>query len=144
MRPQFDERDAEILRAREATYNKIEGARVGDWLDMLDGTQRRFTHDWDEHGLQTTCGGTHPCAGDQSFYFGDGYASFSGSLDPCVPREKIEATGETRVAGVWFFHHDSAGAGRGVRAEIPFRVFREIERKTIAPTSDASRFGARK
>lgn len=124
MRPEFDERDAAILRARQVTFAKVEGARVGDFIDMRDGTRRRFTHDWGE-GLQTTCGKGHPCAGDQSFYFGDGFASFSGSLDSMIPREQIEATGEHVNGGVWFFHHDSAGAHRGVHAEIPFRLFRQ-------------------
>lgn len=120
--PYFDERDIEIARQRLAEWNERQGPRVGDWVDMLDGTQRRFTHDWG-HGLQTTSGNQ---PGDASFYFYGHCMSFSGSLDRTIPRNRLQDTGDFREGRAWFFHHNQAGAHRGVHFSVPCRVFRQI------------------
>ena len=117
---EFDNRDAEILVSRQAAWDKRDGARVGDWVLMRDGTTRRFTHDWGD-ALQTTT----VAFGLGSFYFGDGYMSYSGALDPGVDKSAIRATGEVREADAWFFHHDFAGAHRGVHVKVTARVFKE-------------------
>ena len=116
-RPTFDERDTEILQAREAAYNARQGPRVGDFIRRQDGQLARFSHDWGD-GLQSSAGG--------SFYLGNGYGSFSGSLDPMIPQDRIQPTGELLLGWFWFFHHDFAGAGRGVNCEMLCRVYREI------------------
>jgi hypothetical protein len=121
MRPQFDERDEEILRAREAIFNRVAGPRVGDFLRTADGVLR-FTHDWGD-SIQTTVRAKHPCYGDASFYLSDGYASFSGSLDPAIDKKILIDTGETMPGSFWFFHHDHAGAERGVSCSMICRVF---------------------
>lgn len=119
--PDFDEKDIEIARGRLSTWNERQGPRVGDWVDMLDGTQRRFTHNWGD-GLQTTCGN-----GDSgSFYFAKGCMSYSGGLDPSIPNGQLVDTGETRLGCAWFFHHDHSGAHRGVYFKAPCRVFRQV------------------
>jgi hypothetical protein len=82
----------------------------------------RFTHDWGD-SIQTTVGAKHPCHGDASFYLSDGYASFSGSLDPAINKARLRDTGEMLEGSFWFFHHNFAGAGRGVYFRIPCRVF---------------------
>ena len=124
MRPEFDDKDAAILAERIAQWTKRNGPRVGDFVHMPDGTLRRFTHDWDD-SLQTTCGGSHPCAGDQSFYLGKGFMSFSGSLDSSIPLERITwMPGEIKEGGCWFFHHDFMTAHNAVYAKVPCRVYK--------------------
>jgi hypothetical protein len=122
VRPEIDERDREILADRQAAYERRPGPRVGDWVLMPDGSARRFTYDWGD-GLQTTCGD-----GDAgSFYIGDGYLSYSGTLDHTIPRERLrECPGDALPGRVWFFHHDWHRADNGVHFEIPFRVFQVL------------------
>jgi hypothetical protein len=119
--PDFDEKDAEIARDRLAIWNARQGPRVGDWVDMLDGTQRRFTHHWGD-SIQTTCGNVE----SGSFYFYGESMSFSGSLDPAIPINRLQDTGEIRHGRAWFFHHSQSGAGRGVYFTVPCRVFRQV------------------
>jgi hypothetical protein len=123
MRPQFDEHDAEILSNREAAFNRIHGPRVGDFLKMPEGFLR-FTHDWSDK-IQTTVRAKHPCYGDASFYLSDGYASFSGSLDPAIDKASLRDTGEKMLGSFWFFHHDCVGAGRGVHFTINCPIFEQ-------------------
>ena len=124
MRPQFDERDGEILRAKEQAFNAVPGPRVGDFLQTPDG-MLRFTHDWGE-SIQTTVHAKHPCYGDASFYLSDGCASFSGSLDPAIDKAKLCDTGRTEQGSFWFFHHDHPGAERGVYCKMVVRIFELI------------------
>lgn len=122
MRPQFDDRDAELLVERERNYNQIPGPRVGDFLRVPDGFLR-FTHDWGD-SIQTTVHAKHPCHGDASFYIGiDGHVSFSGSLGPAIPKDKLRDTSTKQSGSFWFFHHDWAGAERGVYCRLDCRVF---------------------
>lgn len=125
MRLTFDERDAEILHKRETAFNLVSGPRVGDFLRTADG-MLRFTHDWGD-SIQTTVRAKHPCYGDASFYLSEGYASFSGSLDPAIDKKSLRDTGEIMQGSFWFFHHDSAGADRGVSCAIACRVFEIAE-----------------
>lgn len=110
-----DERDHQIVAARLAALDEREGPRVGDFVIFADGVIRRFSHDWDEHGLQTSDGG--------SWYLGDGYISFSGGLHPTIKRDTLTLAAEHRDAAVWIFHHDMAAAHRGVHVTVPLRVF---------------------
>lgn len=125
MRPEFDARDAEILAARIAAWDGVDGPRVGDFVEMPGGEVRRFTHDWGD-AIQTTCGVMHPCANDASFYFGGTYMSFSGSLDPALPKAKLRDTGKVRQGRAWFFHHDHMTAHNGVHVEVPCRVYEYV------------------
>ena len=130
MRPQFDERDCAIRAERIAMRESREGPRVGDFIEMLDGTLRRFTHKWND-GLQTTyiwqTGADKGKPADASFHLSaDGSLSFSGSLDSSIPFASIEPTGETRDGAVWFFHHGEMKAHNGVHTTVPCRVYRQI------------------
>lgn len=118
-RPEFDARDGEILAANIAAWNKREGARVGDWCRMPDGEMRRFTYAWDD-GLQTT---HNRIGGLGSFYFGGGYMNYSGCLDRIIAHERIFPTEETKPGAAWFFHHNQAGAHKGVYFNVDCRVF---------------------
>jgi hypothetical protein len=124
MRPQIDDTDRAAFSLRVEAWNKRTGPRVGDFIEMLDGTTRRFAHNWDEHGLQVTCGD-----GDKgSFYFDRaGVMSMSGSLDPTIPLERIEElTGKRRSGWCWFFHHDFPQAHSAVHFTVPCRVYRQV------------------
>lgn len=116
--------DGAILAERSFCYGAKAGPRVGDWVEMLDGSVRRFTHDWGDE-IQTTSGSEWG-RGDQSFYLGKGYCSFSGSLDRAIPKGQLVDAGEQRQGSVWFFHHNETRAHNGVRASMPFRVFRQV------------------
>lgn len=115
----FDDRDEAIRQARVVIWQTRSGPRVGDYVEMADGTLRRFTHDWGDE-IQVSCTW---CGG--SFYFGHGRCDYSGALDPAIAKADLTDTGTLRDGPVWFFHHDRAGAGRGVDCTIPCRVYRQ-------------------
>jgi hypothetical protein len=120
----LDGRDSELLAARFRRWERREGPRVGDFVIFGDGDVRRFTHDWDEYGLQTNTGGGE--AG--SFYFAaPGVMSYSGGLEPCVRRETLALMGDRLDGRCWFFHHDYPGAGRAVPALVPCRLWASSE-----------------
>lgn len=112
----LDDRNLEILRRNLEALDKHDGPRVGDFVEFADGVVRRFSHDWDEYGLQTSDGG--------SWHLGNGFLSFSGSLHPTVSRETLTRADEIRSGSAWIWHHDWSGASRGVDVTIPLRVFR--------------------
>jgi hypothetical protein len=117
------ERDFHILAARIQKLNERQGPRVGDFVIFPDGTELRFTYDWSDvgGGIQTTC----RTLKDSSFYFTQsGHCDYSGALDSDIPVAALEETGETRLGSVWFFSNDSPRAHNGVKAKVPFRVYR--------------------
>jgi hypothetical protein len=124
-RPQFDHHDAEILEERVTKLNKRSGPRVGDFVRFPNGTVHRFSYIWDfEDGSDILA----QTADDGSFYLTEcGGVSFSGSLYRGVPGESLTRTDEKRNGEVWFFHHNSAGAGCGVHAFVEFRVYETSE-----------------
>lgn len=102
----------------ERTCLRLESTvpQVGDYVIFPDGREERISHDWGEPGVQTSVSG--------SFYLGDGYASFSGALNPLIPTERLVDTGETKPGSFWFFSGDYARADNGVDVEAPCRVYR--------------------
>lgn len=119
-RPEPDERDRDIIARRLAALDQDQGIHIGDYIDFADGVTRRLSHVWhDDYGVQTSDGG--------SFYLGDGFVEFSGSLHRPVPHRTLTSTGERRPGGIWVFHHDWHEAGNGVHDVIPFRVYRCTE-----------------
>jgi len=44
--PDLDARDLDILTRRQEGLDRRQGARVGDFVRMPDGTLRRITHCW--------------------------------------------------------------------------------------------------
>ena len=120
----LDERDRQILWERRHSIELADEPRNGDYVIFADGTTRRVSHvygaDWgDMAGVQTSDGG--------SFYLGNGYVSFSGSLYPSVKMTTLTLTAEQRPGSAWFFHHDWAMRDNGVDVTIPFRVYRCTE-----------------
>lgn len=118
------ERDFDILTSRIKKLNERQGRpRIGDFVIYPDNSERRFTYDWTDvgGGLQTTC----PTVNDASFYLTkSGHCDFSGALDDALPLNELEETDERRLGAVWFFSNDHAKAHNGVRAKIPFRIYR--------------------
>lgn len=112
-----------LLEKRSRQRQEATGPLVGDFVLFPDpkaeGVTReeRISHDWGEDiGVQTSRGG--------SFHLGDGFTSFSGSLNPVVPLEKLIDTGEVRQGRFWFFSGNWPRANNGVDVEAPCRVYR--------------------
>lgn len=111
----LDGDDLKILADRKEAFNARPGIRVGDYVKFSDGVIRRVSFLTPEGGVQTSRGG--------SFYLGNGWVSFSGSLFQPVPSGTLKRAGWQSPGSVWFFHHDYASAGNGVDAKLQFRVF---------------------
>jgi hypothetical protein len=119
MRPVFDERDAIILARKQIAFDTSVGPRSGDVVEFANGIVRRVSHIWPDEAdpdLQTSDGG--------SWYLGDGYMSFSGTLHRSVRASTLTDTGETREMPAWFFHHDFHQAHSGVEVMVRVRVYR--------------------
>ena len=112
----------EMLENRSSQREEAEKPLVGDFVIFTNLSTpehehaERISHDWDEYGVQTSPGG--------SFYLGDGFASFSGTLNPTIPTGELEPTGETRQGSFWFFSGDYHAAGNSVHIEAPCRVYK--------------------
>ena len=117
----LDDQDAVILRDRSIALGRLQGVRVGDFIRMKDGSERRITYHWGER-VQTT---DHGKAG--SFYLGDGYISFSGGLDSAIPLDRVRLIHHIgRLGRVWFFHHDQWRAHNRVDGWLDFRVYEQV------------------
>lgn len=111
----LDSRDAEILTSRTAALDARDaGPRCGDYIRYSDGVLRRVSYVWPD-GVQTSAGG--------SWYLGNGFCSFSGSLMRSTPLDVLTLTEDTRLGAVWFFHHDHWTAHNSVNADVSFRVY---------------------
>lgn len=115
-----DERNAQLVAERMEELESQGGPQVGEYVRFLDGTLRRISYHWKDGegwdgGVQTSDGG--------SFHLGRHGVSFSGSLYSAIPTEALRETDETLPASVWVFHHDFAGAGRGVDTSVEMRVW---------------------
>lgn len=116
MRPTFDERDASIVREREALFNEYEGPRVGDYIEFSCGKLRRISYIWPLGDAQTTDHG--------SFHLSEsGRLSMSGSHFLSVPSSSLTDTGRTMPGLVWIFHHNEIRGHYGVETNINFRVY---------------------
>lgn len=115
----LDQLDLELREQRIAAREGHEGPRVGDFIEMEDERLLRFSHDWDDAGLQVSEGGR--------FYFDhEGFLAFSGSLEPIVPLAHIQETTKMLLGHCWFFHHDIRVRDGGVDTIVPCRMYREV------------------
>lgn len=116
-----NKRDPEIIISRSKKFIGREEPSVGDFVIMLDGEKRRLTHDWGD-SLQTTWGADS--GNSDSFYLlDDGNVSYSGSLDPSIPKNKMTLTGYG-VARFWCFHNNVARAHSGMSFWCKVRVWK--------------------
>lgn len=111
----MDDRDLEILIDRQAKLSAIKEIKQGDYVRFADGIERRVSHVWYDGGIQTSAGG--------SWYLGEGYMSFSGSLFPIVPAETMRRTEEKKPGSAWFFHHDYAVRDGGIPVMVNCAVW---------------------
>jgi hypothetical protein len=111
----LDAIDQEIIRKLIIARDQNGEPRIGDYVRFSTGELERFSHDWGD-GLQTSAGGSF-------FLCNNGGASFSGGLNPCTSADKLEQTDAELPGSFWIFHHNVAGAGRGVHFKIPCRVY---------------------
>lgn len=114
-----------LFKKREKEYNQIKGIRVGDWVKEKNGDFSRVTYIWrDEKGkpFQIQTGGQK----HSSFYLGDGYMSYSGSLEHGFEpdKEKVVQLKDSEDGLVWFFRNDYATAHNSVEYMMKFRVFK--------------------
>lgn len=118
-----------LLATRAKARLEYSAPRVGDFI-IIDGVYLRFTHNWDEKGLQTTCKRLGDATNSGGFHINkDGSCSYSGSLDPIIALDNIQATDELRAASFWFFNEDMASAHNGITVKIPVRVWNFTECK---------------
>lgn len=129
---ELDERDLEITAARMGAFLEDRSPKVGDYVKFADGVERRISYVWrfedtepGEYSVQTSDGG--------SFYLGDGYCTFSGSLHTGVPASTLTLTGTVRRGSCWFFHHDHHCRDNGV--DIEPAIFDEWTSTEEAPRS---------
>jgi hypothetical protein len=113
--PTFDDKDAEILAERVALRDRRAGPRIGDYVEFEDGRAGRFSHDWGD-SIQWSEGGSFSLTES-------GGASFSGGLNPAIPKACLTPTGQ-RDGAFWFFHHGHWRAHNGVDCMAPCRVYR--------------------
>lgn len=110
----------QVLENRVKAFNTFQGIRVGDYVRHLSGKLDRVTHVGPD-SAQT--GG-----GNGSYYLGEGgYLSYSGGLDPGIPRNKLVLTEEVFPGMIWFFSMDQHEAHNGIDFKIDFRVYNQIE-----------------
>lgn len=112
--PRFDAVDGAILHDHLTAWARRHGPRVGDFVQMPDGKARRFSHDWGD-SIQVSEGG--------SFYLDEGAVSFSGGLEPSIPKSLLWDTLAPKNGDFWFFHHNHARAHNGVYFRAPCRQF---------------------
>jgi hypothetical protein len=115
--PDILKKNSDLLRRKAKVFNKIKSVRVGDYLEYSPGAFTRFTHKWDD-SIQT--GGSS----GSSYFLGDGYLSYSGSLDDGVKITDVILTKKKKKGSVWFFSEDLSGGGRGVHYIMNFRVYK--------------------
>ena len=51
--------------------------------------------------------------------------SYSGNLDPSIPKHQLKDTGKKGSGRIWFFHHDEARGHDAVYAIVNCRVYRQ-------------------
>lgn len=107
-----------ILKNRMTKYNKVTGPRVGDWIREHSGRMTRATHDWGNGSIMQHGGGEHG-----RFYLGDGYLSYSGSLDTGIKKADLMRTDEVKPGSIWFFKRDYHTAHNGIDYMVDFRVY---------------------
>lgn len=112
----LDATDKELVGKRIAARAQIIGPRIGDYVYFPTGELERFSRD----------GGASFQTSDSGAFFLDtsGKADLTcGGLSPWTPRDQLKLTDVVLPGSFWFFHHDVVGAGRGVRFDIPCRVY---------------------
>ena len=116
-----------ILERREEKLLANPAPQVGDWV-IFNDCERRISYIWkyeengeidaiENWGIQTSQPWT-------SYYLGEGYISFSGSLYQSIDAVHLIATDELRPADIWFFNRGWSGAHCGRDFKCNFKVWK--------------------
>jgi hypothetical protein len=122
-----EEVNAEILERRQQLILDRPEPQVGDWV-IFNDCERRISHIWrygedgeidaiENWGIQTSQPWT-------SYYLGEGYIQFSGSLYMSIDAVHLEATDHLRLADVWFFNRGWPSAHCGRSFKCNFKVWK--------------------
>lgn len=114
---EFDSIDEAILGNRMYARDNIQRPRMGDFVRFPNGEIERLSHDWDAD-FQTS-----PIWAGSFFLHSHGNGGFSGGLNPAIPADSLSLLEEVMEGKFWFFHHNMAGAGRGVYFTAACRVY---------------------
>lgn len=120
-----DNKDKQIFERRRKVFNQLKGIRVGDWIKINSKDYTRVTYAHQDGTIQTGGNGG-------SYYLGEkGHIEHSGGLDSGYHITELETTPNMKGGSIWFFKHNIAGGGRGVKFNMLFRVFKV--KKTYKP-----------
>ena len=118
----MDEKDEMILAVRQAAILKSDRPKQGDVIRFKNKVIRRMAHVYyDEDGKADRIQPT--CTFDISFYLGEGYMEFSGSLAYALDAKLFTLAKETQEVNAWFFHHDWAKAHGGIPVKVNVPVW---------------------
>lgn len=112
-------RNQDILIKRAIAFNKRKGKeiKVGDVIELPNGKKTRVAHVWDDGQIQTA-------DGSGSIYLGNGYASYSGSLNSGVKKSQLTKTTKKSKERFWFFDRDFARGGGGIDVSFDVPVWK--------------------
>lgn len=113
----YAEFDAKMINLRVKARLEINTPLVGDIIIMNNGEKHRIAEVFTSNKIQTAKSG--------SFYlciYGD--CSMSGALESGI--EGITFTGDHDLASIWIFSEDQPGSDRGISAQIPVKVWKQI------------------
>lgn len=100
----LDEKNASIAAALIAARAAITEPTDGDFVRFATGELERIVTLRDNR-MQTAPNGSF-------FMYSNGYADFSGGLNPPIPPESLKATEETLEGEFWFYNHGNVGHRR--------------------------------
>lgn len=114
-----------IVRKNMSKYNKIPGVREGDFVKAPNGKMYRIAYIWRDETGAFQWQVADPRMGG-SYYLGDGYVSYSGSLDSGFDdKTRFRNLGYKRNGRVWIFRRNIAEADNAVDYDdVKFRVFK--------------------
>lgn len=120
----------DLFKQRIEQYNNIDGIRVGDYIKEND-TYIQVTHIWyDDNEKQELLQTQDLNFGHGSFYLGNGYISYSGSLNTGYHTKNytFNLLDEKKQGVIWFFKRNIHTAHNGINFNMNFRVFEAIKK----------------
>lgn len=110
---------AAMQASLDATHRAIQQGHV---VRFADGTMRVVSHVWHDEANQLDAIQTSDMTGDArlhlSSYAGTAYLEYSGGLYGGVPFSTFTLSPHVSEVTVWLWHHQIAGAGRGVYTTV--------------------------
>lgn len=136
--PTFDQFDAGILSVYQKARYQIGEISQGDFIKNKDGLFARVTYVWDD-GVQTTKFSESGEGG--SFHLGaSGRMSYSGALEPSLPKTHLRKTGNYKKGRAWIWHRGNVEAHNGVDVECLVQVWEVLDDSQAVDESKPSRW----